>query len=67
MEQALKGTPVMEPHPPEGVVNVGGEWMFDDMAKGKSVTSVGLEDKAGGKQPLPAADEKKSILDLFRN
>ncbi|MFM2111653.1 MAG: hypothetical protein RLZZ271_313, partial [Pseudomonadota bacterium] len=44
MEQALKGTPVMEPHPPEGVVNVGGEWMFDDMAKGKSVTSVGLED-----------------------
>jgi penicillin-binding protein 1A len=66
MEHALKGVPVMEPAAPEGVLNVGGEWMYDDMAKGRAVTSVGLEDKPGP-QAFPAAEEKRKILDLFKN
>ena len=32
--------------PPEGVVNVGGEWFYEEYARGAGVSSVGLEDKA---------------------
>jgi penicillin-binding protein 1A len=72
MEQALKNVPVSEPTAPEGVVNVGGEWFYDEYAKGGGVSSLGREDKAVGTEPeavqtLPPADEKKKILDLFRN
>ena len=70
MEHALKGVPVQEPPAPEGVVNSGGEWFYDEFAKGGGVRSVGLESEAEGApavQPLPPSDEKKRILDLFKN
>lgn len=72
MEHALKGVPVTEISPPEGVVNTGGDWAYEEYAKGSGVTSLGLEDKSTGEvgtpvQALPPADEKKRILDLFRN
>ncbi|MGE0332771.1 MAG: penicillin-binding protein 1A [Ramlibacter sp.] len=74
METALKGVPVSEPAAPEGVINVGGEWYYDEYARGAGVSSLGMEDKSApgpdgqpAKQALPPADEKKSILDLFRN
>ena len=63
---------------PEGVVNVGNEWYFEEFAKG-GVRSLGLDDSnslkpengAGGTaspvHAMPAADEKKRILDLFKN
>ncbi|MFD0669118.1 penicillin-binding protein 1A [Ramlibacter sp. MAHUQ-53] len=69
MEAALKGVPVAEPAAPEGVVNVGGEWYYNEFARG-GVSSMGVNE-AGGlnppPRPLPQADERKSILDLFRN
>ena len=68
MESALKNVPVMEPGAPEGVVHVGGEWYYDEYAKGTGVSGVGLESQP---EPstlvLPPAEEKKKILDLFRN
>ncbi len=72
MEQALKNVPVMEPSAPEGVTNSGGEWFYNEYAKGAGISSVGLDDKSKGPagtevQTLPAADEKKKILDLFKN
>jgi penicillin-binding protein 1A len=71
MQHALKSTPVMEPPVPEGVVNSGGEWYFDEYARGAGVNSLGLSDAnggvPGGGQALPQADEKKSIIDLFKN
>lgn len=95
METALKGVPVMEPTAPEGVVNVGGEWYYEEYARGRGVGSLGGDSSSseGGaakpptadpgaapydkslmnsdgqpppRQP-PAADERRSILDLFRN
>lgn len=67
METALKNVPVAEPSAPEGVVNAGGEWYFEEFAKSAGVSAIGLEDKAdAGPQPLPAADEKKKIMDLFK-
>jgi penicillin-binding protein 1A len=109
MQSALKGVPVMEPSAPEGVINVGGEWYYDEYAPGHGVASLGLSDSgdtgaaapaAGGGAPrtpreagpsgeqspgapgdrsmlnadgmpskpaVPPADERRSILDLFRN
>ena len=72
MEHALKGVAVMEPSVPEGVVRAGGEWFYDEYVRGAGISSVGLEDRPGPGSvpavlPLPPADEKKRILDLFRN
>jgi penicillin-binding protein 1A len=68
MESALKNVPVNEPSAPEGVVNVGGEWFYDEYAKSSGVSAVGLEDKPESTPlTLPPAEEKKKILDLFRN
>ena len=83
MSYALRGVPVTEYQAPERVVNIGGEWYYEEYAKGSGVSSVGLRDPAAtsGEAPetgtpgsanqpisvLPPADEKKRILDLFKN
>jgi len=68
MQQVLKGVPVSEPAVPEGVVNVGGEWFYDEYAANAGVTTLGLDDPAAPAvpQPPPSAEEKRSILDFFR-
>ncbi|MDQ6627344.1 MAG: penicillin-binding protein 1A [Pseudomonadota bacterium] len=63
MTTMLKGVPVQEPSPPEGLVNIGGEWYFEEFARGAGVSSVGLEEKA---PVAPTEEERNSILDLFR-
>jgi penicillin-binding protein 1A len=63
MQHALKGVPVQEVVPPEGVVNVGGLWMFDEFSGDRGVASLGLEDKL---PTAPTAEERSGILDLFR-
>jgi penicillin-binding protein 1A len=63
MSQALKGAPVVELTPPEGVVNVGGEWFYTELSEGQGVTSLGTGEKL---PPTPTAEERKGILDLFR-
>ena len=67
METALKGVPVMEPVAPEGITNVGGEWYFEEFIKGDGITSLKSEDKADPAQVAPISDEKKKILELFKN
>ncbi|CAN5917142.1 penicillin-binding protein 1A [soil metagenome] len=76
METALKGVPVAELPPPSGVVNVGGEWYFDDYAPGRGVASLGLDtapvvpaEALSGSPvaPTPPPEERNRILDLFRN
>jgi penicillin-binding protein 1A len=68
MESALKNVPISEPVAPEGVVHVGGEWYYDEYVKASGVSGLGLDDKPEANTiPLPPAEEKKKILDLFRN
>ena len=83
MAHALKGVPVSEPLPPSGVLNVGGEWFYEEYARGAGVRSLGMRDPpaAGSSseppaQPVPdgdpsssqqPSDEKKRILDLFKS
>ncbi len=70
MQHALKGVPVQEYTAPEGISNVGGEWYFNEFVRG-GVQSLGLEDQpAEGSHSvhaLPPAEEKRRILDLFKN
>ena len=40
METALKGVPVTELPAPEGVVNVGGEWYYDEYAQGRAASAA---------------------------
>jgi penicillin-binding protein 1A len=92
MESALKGVPVMEPSAPEGVVNVAGEWYYEEYARGNGVGSLGGGSPENGSPAVPAvprvpedkslmnsdglppsrpqsapSEERRSILDLFRN
>ena len=79
MEYALKGVPVTEYQAPVGVVNLNGEWYYDEYAKGAGISSVGMQPDpgtaseetspapAGAIGVLPPSDEKKRILDLFKN
>ena len=69
MESALRSMPVSEPTVPEGLVNVAGDWMYSDLSKEGSITSLGLgaESSAAKPAPMPAGEEKRRILDLFRN
>ncbi len=63
MKHALNGIPVAQYPVPEGVVNIGDEWFYEEYTRGAGVASVGLEDK------LPTTadeEERKSILDLFK-
>ncbi|EHN66709.1 MULTISPECIES: penicillin-binding protein 1A [Comamonas] len=76
MQHALKGVPVAEVQTPPGVVNMGGDWYYEENARNGGVSSLGMEGasdpNAGGSagpgatQP-PAAEERSRILDLFRN
>ncbi|MDQ3058101.1 MAG: penicillin-binding protein 1A [Pseudomonadota bacterium] len=80
MEYALKGIPVTEYQPPEGVVHLNGEWYYNEYVQGAGISSVGIQDPGanaraaqpeqnmpGGIEVLPPTDERKRILDLFKN
>ncbi len=72
MERALKGVPVMEATVPPGVVNVGGEWFYEEFARNAGVANVGLENQPSpsstvAPQAPPPPEERGRILDLFRN
>lgn len=74
MQKALKGVPVMEPTVPAGVVNIGGEWFYEEYSRNAGVASLGLQDRPTASAPdmlapteAPAPEERSRILDLFRN
>jgi penicillin-binding protein 1A len=83
MATALRNVPVMEPDVPEGLIQLGNEWYYEEYTKGAGVNSLGTtsskpeqDEKAPAPAPAdPAAappivvspEEKKSIFDLFRN
>ena len=72
MREALKNTPVEEPPVPPGVVHAQGEWFYEEFQPGEGVASLGSADaQPVTQQEIPAnpeaSQEKRSILDLFRN
>ncbi len=78
METVLKGVPVTElTTPPPGVINVGGDWYYDDYGPGRGVSSLGVdvtpvmpaENGGFGVPPssTPPPEERNRILEMFRN
>lgn len=83
MSEALKSVPVATYAPPAGVINVGGEWYYEEFGPGRGVHSLGLQDPMPGatgvspeldangvpvsRPPAAPTEERRSILDLFRN
>ncbi|MBY0411065.1 MAG: penicillin-binding protein, partial [Burkholderiaceae bacterium] len=71
MEKALKGVPVAETAVPPGVVNVGGEWFYEEYARNAGISNLGANDRATPSLPPaqspPPSEERSRILDLFRN
>ncbi|MET0209529.1 MAG: penicillin-binding protein 1A [Burkholderiaceae bacterium] len=65
MSFALKNVKPDEIKPPsEGLLNVGGEWYYEESGPGHGVASLGLDVQA---PPQATEDERKGILDLFKN
>ena len=48
------------------MVNEGGEWYFREFPRTSGITNLGMDGKSGSGE-LPVADEKRKILDLFKN
>lgn len=68
MQHALQGVSVSEPTAPPGLVHEGNDWYYKEFPRGGGVTSLGTGAGAqSGTSDLPAADEKRKILDLFKN
>ena len=63
MAHALRNLPQQVPEVPEGLMQQGSDWVFDEFGGGAGISSVGLDDKLP--EP-PTEGERKSILDLFR-
>ncbi|NIM40883.1 MAG: PBP1A family penicillin-binding protein [Hydrogenophaga sp.] len=81
MQEMLKDVPVTTYSAPPGVVNIGGEWYYEEYGPGNGVHGLGLADPWPGAPggtpvdpngvpvpaPLPPVENRRSILDLFRN
>ena len=78
MQEALKGVPEATPNAPEGVVKVGNDWYLSEYTPSNSVHELGSEHAANTHEAAPASpenrtqgvvapEEKKTILDLFKN
>lgn len=81
MAEALKGVPVAELTAPSGVIHVGNEWYYEEYGPGRGVRGLGLNDPWPGAPvdasaapaegeatgPTPESEDRRSILDLFRN
>ena len=66
MQTALKNAPIAELSAPAGLVYEAGDWFFTEFSRTTGIIGLGMENKSGNSE-VPAADEKKRILDLFKN
>jgi len=72
MGEMLTNVPVQEPVAPAGVMNVGGEWFYEEYGPGAGVASLGMADDgvdnfdAQVGTPMET-QERNRILDLFTN
>ncbi|WP_423457058.1 penicillin-binding protein 1A [Ottowia sp. VDI28] len=71
MQTALKGVPVAQLTPPEGVVNVGSDWYYEEYARGGGISHLGGAGLAEPAETSPEtaapSEERNRILDLFKN
>jgi len=65
-----------EPPVPEGLTQVGAEWIYDEYARGQGIQQVGVGDNAAdtgtasglnSSQSTPNELERQNILNIFKN
>ena len=67
MREALKGAPMQEMTPPEGVVNIDGEWYYEEYTPATGVRELVLPEDLPEEGMEPSTEEEKqNILDLFK-
>jgi penicillin-binding protein 1A len=68
METALQSQPSTTLRVPEGVVQSGGDWAYAEFTGDAGVSALGMEPGGSGSKPsnMPPVEEKRRILDLFR-
>lgn len=70
MQHALKDVPVASYPVPAGIVNMGGEWFFDEFTGTAGLPSLGMASSdfnPNEATEAPPPEERSRILDLFRN
>lgn len=73
MQHALKDVPVASYPVPSGLVNMGGEWFYDEFVGSAGLTGLGMEasysnsNSSDAPTEPPPAEERSKILDLFRD
>ncbi len=65
MGTALRGVPVEEPAVPEGLVNIGGEWFYEEYTPSTGVKELSPDGEDLAPPEASSPEEKKGILDLF--
>ena len=65
MQYALRNAAVAPYEPPEGVIQVNGEYYFDEFSGKGGVSALTADEDVNAPKP-GSADEKRSILDLFK-
>jgi penicillin-binding protein 1A len=63
MAHALKGLPVTQREAPDGLVQLDGEWYFEERTPAQGIVTLGLEEHLPN---APSESDRRSILDLFR-
>ncbi len=68
MDSALRNIPIMEASAPEGVTYLDGEWYFEEFAKNTGVSELTVDEPSKESDAtVSPPDEKKKILDLFKD
>jgi penicillin-binding protein 1A len=68
METALLNQPITSPAPAEGLVQSGGEWFYSEFSGNNGISSLSNNNDTNvQKDAIPPEEERKRILDLFRN
>jgi penicillin-binding protein 1A len=49
------------------MTHIGGEWYFEEFTRGAGVATVRSDENAEPPQAPASTDEKKKIVDLFKN
>jgi penicillin-binding protein 1A len=78
MKVALANEPVLEYPVPAGVIQIGGEWYFEEFGPSTSIRSLGLNTPAspsgaplldGSGNPIQSPNEvdRQGVVELFKN
>ena len=72
MGEMLNNVPVQQPEAPAGVIQINGEWYFEEFGPGEGVASLGMADEGAAGFDAQVGTpmeprERRNILDLFMN